>query len=443
MFRIIYTDGSTAYPQDGTFYNSSTTPTTLSFTTNSTKDVEKICISYGNAGGNIWHITNIQIEEGASATEFEDFSEQEQKINLVSKNLVYETELPKTQAGVTVTYNDGVFSLDGTASANSNLYILPYTQSILHLEAGESATFYLERVGGTSKAYFVTYFVPDDGSATDYNWQLTMAENENSKTLVKTATKAGSIKYVQFFINKDYVYDVQVKVMVQKGNIANPTWAGYFTPIELAEIGTHQDNIKFYGSKWVLHEEIKKIILDGDETWSLSGNTYFTADFADYAMSNNIPVSDHFIGVSNVSGIANVPDESICFNNNNDTPRFYVRFESKFPSTYLSQWLKTNPTKLLYILETPTDTEITDSTLLSQLNAIYELYVKSGKNSIIIIPTSPNLQPDFDIGYRVFSEQETDIVSIVPVRINLTDDGVINTCGCRRNIQLTMRETTQ
>lgn len=47
--------------------------------------------------------------------------------------------------------------------------------------------------------------------------------------------------------------------------------------------------------------------------------------------------------------------------------------------------------------------------------------------------------------YRLFYTAggvTTNIVPTTPVRLRLTDDGVINTCGMRRNITLTMRETT-
>ncbi len=37
----------------------------------------------------------------------------------------------------------------------------------------------------------------------------------------------------------------------------------------------------------------------------------------------------------------------------------------------------------------------------------------------------------------------TTLVPITHVRINLSDGGVINACGCRKDVQLTMRETIE
>ena len=49
-------------------------------------------------------------------------------------------------------------------------------------------------------------------------------------------------------------------------------------------------------------------------------------------------------------------------------------------------WLSTHNTTVYYALATPTDTEITDSELIEQLNHIYELY--HGTNNLWLIPSA-------------------------------------------------------
>lgn len=463
LFRIIYTDGSTAYPQDGTFYNSSTTPTTLSFTTNSTKDVEKICLSYGNAGGNIWHITNIQIEEGTTATEFEDFSEQDAPITLASKNLFDVTNVYDSPSGANLDYttNDDMLTLTAVTSTGAQYvrYIFTGFDKTKKYTYSFKSKKVVKGTDGQSRMLVIVY-----GSDTPTNassWTQLSAKGQTTPTegteYFDYATVTGYKAY-RFFVYNNSSTPVTVgekteywDFMMEEGESVT-SYVPYLN-IELAEIGTSQDLISFDGAKWWLHKEVGKVVLNGTENGWGYNSTYgvFWGNYANL-LKNGFPsnqtgyfpkISDNFTYYAMSGNVAQRDDGLYENSSPSGASQILFHYSAIASLADWKTWLASNPTTIYFPLLNPTDTEITDSTLLSQLNAIYELYVKSGKNSILIMPTSPNPQPDFDIGYRVFSEQETDIVSIVPVRLGLTDDGVINTCGCRRNIQLTMRETIQ
>lgn len=45
--------------------------------------------------------------------------------------------------------------------------------------------------------------------------------------------------------------------------------------------------------------------------------------------------------------------------------------------------------------------------------------------------------------YRLYYGDDTTIIPETAVRLTLTDGGVINACGCRKDVQLTMRETVE
>ena len=45
--------------------------------------------------------------------------------------------------------------------------------------------------------------------------------------------------------------------------------------------------------------------------------------------------------------------------------------------------------------------------------------------------------------YTLKDSDSVEIYSATPVRLSLTDGGVIDNCGTRQNVQLTMRETVQ
>ena len=170
-------------------------------------------------------------------------------------------------------------------------------------------------------------------------------------------------------------------------------------PIQSDGLPQYHDSFKRVDGVWYKHAEIGKKIFTGEasERWDRSENTYYTDVIKDYAIANNVPFSDQFIGTANVVGAGNVPDQRIAFNNSHQYfYRFYVRFESKFPDTPLTTWLQSHPMTLYYALATPTDTEITDSDLLAQLDTIANTY--QGVNNLWLIP-SASAQGEMEVRY--------------------------------------------
>ena len=190
-------------------------------------------------------------------------------VKIQNKNLLYNSMLPYTQAGVTISCENDIYELNGTAKQASNAYIIPYATPLMHIEAGDSITFYIERVSGTSKVYFTTYLNFDDGSGYDYNWGITLNENVNSYKVVKTAAKSGYIDHVQFFLNKDVVYNSKVKILIQKGNITNPSWVPHQEQNLPFTLGTQRLYQGSYLADDGIHNVKKQIVLDGsnDESW--------------------------------------------------------------------------------------------------------------------------------------------------------------------------------
>ena len=70
-FRIFYTDGTYT---NLLFSNVNTTPTTNSVTTTAGKTPKEIAISYSTGSNNVWHLTDIQIELGSTATTYEPYN---------------------------------------------------------------------------------------------------------------------------------------------------------------------------------------------------------------------------------------------------------------------------------------------------------------------------------------------------------------------------------
>lgn len=376
------------YNSAGTYLSAGTTSSTNTNTFTTPANTARVRFVVIGASGTT---PNFQLELGSTATDYEQYQGQTLPVNL-GKNLLNPTELPKTQVGVTGTYQDGIFSLSGTASVASNFYILPYATGIAHLEAGESLTYYIERVSGSVKVRFLTYFVPDDGSTMDTTWRVDLDAGASSNTVVKTATKAGTVQYVQFFLESGVTYDSQVKILVQRGNIANPTWSPYFTPIELAKIGTYQDRIYKDEGKWYIEKQVGKVTLDGsnDGTWTVqnSGTANFFYVFSSipqYAVANG-SISNYFTRVNISSSDTNIGFTPI----NNTTIRFRPNFAEKSLADWKT-WLSTHNTTVYYALATPTTTEITNSELVGQLERLQHAHTYADTTNFSVTATSPNL----------------------------------------------------
>jgi hypothetical protein len=165
------------------------------------------------------------------------------------------------------------------------------------------------------------------------------------------------------------------------------TYAPYFTPIELCKIGTYQDRIYKNDGKWYIEKQVGKVVLDGSETgW---GNIYLNNQGlgtcqlslgASVVQSNNSGICDHFI----YKWAYNSGTECFYVFNQSDIGRVMFMTNFTVKQDWLD-WLSTHPTTVYYALATPTDTEITDETLLAQLNFIASLY--GGVNNISLVGT--------------------------------------------------------
>lgn len=142
--------------------------------------------------------------------------------------------------------------------------------------------------------------------------------------------------------------------------------------IELCKIGDYQDYIYKDSGKWYLHKEVGKITLNGSETWD---NGYSVGTNYRYALTMNLGY------------IERATDNTLCdyfkciINYTDDTPHYYLSssnnthffFINKNKSDFTT-WLSSNNVNVYYALATPTNTEITDTNLISNLEQVKYSY---------------------------------------------------------------------
>lgn len=163
--------------------------------------------------------------------------------------------------------------------------------------------------------------------------------------------------------------------------------------IELCKLGTYQDYIYKDGDTWKVHKATGKVVLSSIR-WYDYANSLKRTDvnpIADMLYVQN----NQQVGVGLTEGFkirrgAGLSSAELLGYFAIDTNRiaFNVGSGGNDPSG-----------NLYYALATPTDTEITDATLISQLNAIASASLENGSNTITNTATGSNLAGDMEVDY--------------------------------------------
>ena len=382
--------------------------------------------------------TNIMIYEGTEDKPYEaygktptpDFPSEVKtvtgnvKIGIYNNNLVdFSNAITTTKADYT--FKNDILTVFSTNKTDKNYNCIEYGIDVDYLKNNKGKTLYFNYDSLDLSKY----------TATD-NWivSLRIAVNGEIKSF-PTLSKAGEITPVKIpndgeitsakmlvFCNNTSKTGVDSTVSIikpmlcidiektdyvehQSGNY--PLTLG---DIELCKIGDYADYIYKADGKWFKRSYIGKKIFDGTETIGKSSNT--SADIFSYTS-----------GITDTSGTSETKCNYLVYKNTNDIgscrkhnnfiyliPYAYgTATIEEFKTTLATLYANGNPYIVYYILATPTDTEITDTTLIAQLNALENAQLYEGITNISI--TGDNLTPILDIDYWPWFKGETGDVS--------------------------------
>lgn len=371
------------------------------------------------------------------------------EVNVQNKNLnpyPYK-DTTKTKNGITFTDNgDGTINVNGTAS---------------------SITYFDMTSNGSTKGIKLkagTYNVSIGASS---NVRATIAKYSNVSEVVAiipintssttfTIEEDTEITFVLAINNGLSANNILIKPQIEKGSTSTP-----YTPhkkqvlpltlgnIELCKIGNYQDYFYKDSDKWYLHKETHKIVLNGTETGWVYDSTYKYFRNPNYNFGSYIPLlltssnkatyetySNLFKVNKNWSGANSFRD------NVNVQGEFYPAQNSGYKVTLrnldydntndLINWLINNNVYIYYPLETPTYTEITDTTLISQLEAIYnalsyeeQTNISSNQNAIFnveaYLDTKVILSEKGTYSKPSTGIPKTDLASAVQTSLNKAD----------------------
>ena len=369
---------------------------------------------YGDTSaiGKVTTYDSIQLELGSTATDYEPYQGQEFEVNL-GKNLI-SNEMYRggyyygTGTGTTIYYDpsagtdyvtwtpnaDGTTTIDAAAAWRGG-----YMMSD-QLKAGE--TYYLSVDGVTTTGNQGASVYTLDSTHTIVRNILNQTTAPITTQLNQAITLASNECYiaVSFGVRTTTGTVTVGKVQLELGSSAT-SWAEHFTPIELAKIGNYQDKIYKQGDDWFVHKEIGKVVLDSTKTWIALTPTASYYEYQGSMIFNpsavsgySFPLSDHFAGSTNNRVVAY-------------SSTAYVRVPT--PSSLstvdaFKSWLASNPTTVYYALATPTTTEITEQSLIAQLDALESASLYVGVN--YIGTGTLNAVPTLVLGYSVIDPQK-------------------------------------
>lgn len=180
--------------------------------------------------------------------------------------------------------------------------------------------------------------------------------------------------------------------------------------IELCKIGAYQDYVWNDNGTWKVHKAIIKYTFNGSENWtSRKGDNVglYQLALAETillpASSSAMPqvLSSHFKADNNNRVWAS--NGNPCFSAVDGSNPCVLRFSKGEPTNDLAAWktwLGSNNVSVYAILATPTDTEITNETLVAQLEAILSQgYTYAGTNNITTVIAAGNAQGELEITY--------------------------------------------
>ena len=297
-----------------------------------------------------------------------------------------------------ITFTNGILDDNGQPSSSSASH---YTNNFWRVEPSTnyalSGTLRTENIG-----YRVYYYDKNK------NW---LSRTVNINTTSYTFTTTSNCYYIRLQVaNEITLQDIQLELgtsVTSYTPYTSTTTTIDLKTLELAKIGTYQDYIYFDvdEGKWYKKGLINKTTFNGEETWfiasSIATNTsrFWTQknSIINTAISGDTNIyikSPKFIGITwnemyqtdttTLNAISN-------YNSSSTTDgRCHIRIQNSIASTEsaFTTWLSNNNLDIYYVLKTPTDEEITDTTLIQDL---YNILAMMSVNGTTIIEVSGNL----------------------------------------------------
>lgn len=250
------------------------------------------------------------------------------------------------------------------------------------------------------------YLIPRDNRTYYFNYNVAssvryyVAEYDENKNEIRSNVKyepqsftiGNDAKYfsVIFAFVGGTTYPVTISNIQLELGTSSSTYTPYVSQtypislgnIELCKIGDYQDSIVKDNGKWYLNKQIGKVVFDENSHCSTyTYNNMLGVNFFGSLSTNRTRAS----GICNYSNKVGQWSSNSIWIGVNDTNIYWLNILNLLSISTIADfktWLSTNNVIIYYVLATPTYTEITDSTLLGQLNNLYNANSYEGTTNV-------------------------------------------------------------
>lgn len=335
----------------------------FTFTTGNDCNYIRLGLRYSdNSTMDLTSVVDPQLEESSTATTYQPYQSQSYTVDLRGKNL-----FDKTKITSSTRFNAaGNEMTDSLYFASDWISVKPNTQ-------------YVVSPGSDIQYSSICLY---DGSKT-FIERILMSDSHNFTT-------SSTTKFVRISNGNSYLDDTQLEL----GSTASAYTP--YSPIELCKIGDYQDKIYKSGGDWYVHKEVAKQAL-GSLTWvpsaaSTSGEYRMaTTDLVSTILkpSSNSDIFDglctHYISLS--ASTTYLKNQGISVGDTGYMQIYDPDYNTSSSATAFTTWLQNNNVTAYYAIATPTDTKITDTTLIGQLEAL-ETATCYGEKTIFTVTAS-------------------------------------------------------
>lgn len=239
-----------------------------------------------------------------------------------------------------------------------------------------SLTLTIKRGGGESNGYGTSISIQDTiggGHITSLivNGNLTQGENPSPDNQQTISVVTGS-----------------QTVTITDGGSNSVTKTINLGSIELCKLGEYSDYIYKSGGNWYIHKEINKVALSESSSWVKSAygtNTYFVSMPDIFRGRDNIGIcTPYFVGVS--YNDRSVEMSNIIYLDANSTG-ISIRNTSWNTLSEFTTWITNHNFSAYYVWAEAyrTDTKITDSVLIADLESVLSVSTYDGETNISVI----------------------------------------------------------
>lgn len=332
--------------------------------------------------------TDLQIEVGSTATSYEPFTggqpspspDYPQNIDVVTGVQTVTTSTTNL-IDTANPYKDNYYiSQDGVEGSASGFAIYG------NLASAPNTTYSLSCTGASSATTLRIHIYNSEGVWQEQISALALPANTYAETQFTTPNYPCLIR---ISASKSLV---GLKLEYGSSVVPSATYTIDLGSIELCKIGGYQDYIYKSGDDWYVHKEINKAVFVGTEQSLNYTNGVCYADVDSKADVDTEVLSNYFVfggKVTNTSGAYSKGNYKITVNTGGTKARFYMRDDSLTMLSAWQTWLSSHNTIVYYVLQAPTDTQITDQTLIDGLNSALNMTCYDGETNVVV--TSTNL----------------------------------------------------